>query len=181
MIIFSVSPLARACAALLGSLAIGCAAPAFAKDAAKAAAEDAYKTQRQACDSMSGNAKDVCVAEAKAERDKAKAQAEADAKGTPKARYHAQMTAAKADYKVAEEKCDEQSGNAKDVCEKEAKAARDKAEADAKAARDTRDARHDAAETRNEADYKVAKEKCDALSGDAKDACVDKAKARYHQ
>ena len=181
MIVFAVSPLARAAAAVLGSLAIGLAAPAFAKDSAHAAADDAYKSARQQCDSMSGNAKDVCVAEAKAERDKAKAQADADAKGTPKARYHAQMTAAKSDYKVAEEKCDAQSGNAKDVCEKEAKAARDKAEADAKATRDTRDARHDASETKNEADYNVAKEKCDAMSGNAKDACLDRAKARYHQ
>ena len=32
-----------------------------------------------------------------------------------------------------------------------------------------------------EADYKVAREKCDAMSGDAKRACVAQAKAQYKQ
>ena len=30
-------------------------------------------------------------------------------------------------------------------------------------------------------EYKVAKEKCDALSGDAKEACIRDAKLKYHQ
>jgi hypothetical protein len=38
-----------------------------------------------------------------------------------------------------------------------------------------------ARDERLDAEYKVAKEKCDALSGDAKDACVSNAKVKYHQ
>jgi hypothetical protein len=30
-----------------------------------------------------------------------------------------------------------------------------------------------------EAEYKVAKEKCDAMSGDAKSACISEAKSHY--
>ena len=32
---------------------------------------------------------------------------------------------------------------------------------------------------KSDADYAVAKEKCDALSGDAKDACLDRAKTAF--
>ena len=38
-----------------------------------------------------------------------------------------------------------------------------------------------AREDKMEAEYKVAQERCDSLSGDAKEACVKEAKARYHQ
>ena len=73
---------------------------------------------------------------------------------------------------------------------KEAKAAETKAKADAKADRKVADARKDAAErttearkdateTKRDADYRVAVERCDSLAGDAKDACVRDAKARF--
>jgi hypothetical protein len=39
----------------------------------------------------------------------------------------------------------------------------------------------DARDTKLESQYKVAKERCDSLSGDAKDACIKQAKARYGQ
>ena len=42
-------------------------------------------------------------------------------------------------------------------------------------------AQREAREDRADANYKVAKEKCDALSGDAKDACVERAKADRDQ
>jgi hypothetical protein len=45
------------------------------------------------------------------------------------------MAKAEADYDVAKEKCDDQSGNAKDVCKKDAKAAFTSAKADAKSTR----------------------------------------------
>ena len=67
---------------------------------------------------------------------------------------------------------------------------RSKATADAKVDRvaaDTRntsvaktaEARRDATEDKRDADYKVAAEKCDALSGAAKDTCMQNAKMRY--
>ena len=106
-------------------------------DKAKAQAEANYKTAKAQCDSMSGNAKDVCKEEAKATMKKTEAQAEADYKGTPKAMYDAKVDMAQADYNVAKERCDDQSGKAKDACVKEAKATLAKAKADAKAERDS--------------------------------------------
>jgi hypothetical protein len=56
-----------------------------------------------------------------------------------------------------------------------------KATAQAKALLKSRTAVADARQDSTEAQYDVAKEKCDALSGDAKDACIKDAKLRYHQ
>jgi len=153
-------------------------------------ADTQYKTEKDACASRSGNAKDICLAEAKGKERVAKADAEAAYKNTPKEREDARVTRAEATYDVAKEKCDELSGNPKDVCVKEANAALVKAKADAKvdrvAAETRRDAETKQVEARNEAtkdkrdaDYKVAIEKCDALAGAAKDTCVSGAKAQY--
>ena len=128
---------------------------------------------------MSGNAKDICVAEAKAKQTRTEMMAEAAWKDTPKAHEHATHEIAEADYKVAKERCDDKAGNDKDVCVKEAKAVMVKANADAKATHKVADARVDASKDKREADYKVAAEKCDAMAGDAKSACVAQAKAKY--
>ena len=146
-----------------------------AKDKAKAE----YMVADGKCGSLSGNAKDICQAEAKANRKKDDATAEADFKNTPKARRDAALAAADADYDVAKEKCDDRKGNDKDVCVKEAKAAQIKARADAKAMEKSTSAHNDATEDKRDANYKVAMEKCDGLSGDAKDGCQKSAKARY--
>ena len=153
-------------------------------------ADAQYKTDQAACTSLSGNAKDICAAEAKAKDRIAKADAEAGFKNTPKAREDARVARAQAGYDVAVEKCDDLAGNAKDVCVKEAKAELVKGKANAKVDRVAADTRQDAAvkqtEARKEAsadkrdaDYKVAIEKCDALAGPAKDACVGNAKAQF--
>lgn len=108
-------------------------------------------------------------------------QASRDAKRAADAQYDATVDKAKADYKVAKERCDSLSGNEKDVCQKEAKARYTKAKADAKAAKKTTNVVASASEDKREANYKVAKERCDALSGNAKDVCLQEAKARYGQ
>ena len=142
------------------------------------------------CSSLSGNAKDVCQAEAKGKEKVAKAQLEADYKNTDKARNEARVARADADYDVAKEKCDDLSGNQKDVCVKQAKAAHEKAKADAKVAKVDQktsansaekraDARKEAREDTRDAQYKVAVEKCDAMSGAAKDQCVKDAKMHF--
>ena len=141
--------------------------------------EDQYKADRDACKSMSGNQKDVCIETAKGKEKVAKADNEVAYKDTEKARYDAKIARAEADYAVAKEKCDDRSGNDKDVCVKEAKAAETKAKADAKVGHVAADSRKDAAEDKRTADYKVAVEKCDSMSGDAKSQCVKDAKARY--
>ena len=146
---------------------------------AKASAKATYETAKTQCDAMKDNAKDICIAEAKAARTRSEVEAEATYKGTPKARQHAVDEIAEADYKVAKERCDDKTGNDKDVCVKVAKAAMVKAKADAKSSRVSTDAKVDASKDKREADYKVAAEKCDAMSGDAKSACVKQAKAKY--
>ncbi|MEO8526382.1 MAG: hypothetical protein ABI460_16780 [Caldimonas sp.] len=150
-----------------------------AYDQAKSSARATYDADKKACDSMGGNAKDICVAEAKAKRTRTEVEAEAAWQDTPKAREHAVHEIAEADYQVAKERCDDKGGNAKDVCVKEAKAAMTTTVADAKAKKVGTEARMDANKDKRDADYKVAAEKCDALAGDAKSACVADAKARF--
>ena len=161
-----------------------------ARDQAIRSAGDRYKADQDACKSLSGNAKDVCVEEAKGKEKIAKAEAEAAYENTPKARENARLAHAQAEYDVATEKCDDLAGNRKDVCRKVAEANYTKAKADAKvdrvaadasddAMKKTADAKRDAAEDKRDADYKVAHEKCDSLAGSAKDACVRDARAKY--
>jgi len=149
-----------------------------------------YKSDKSSCESLSGNANDVCMAEATGKEKVAKADLEARNKNTNEARYEALVTKAEADYSVATEKCDDQAGNLKDVCLKEAKAAEVAAKADAKsqmktseadkkADEESAEAHHDAATDKRDADYAVAKEKCDALAGGAKDSCMNEAKMYY--
>ncbi len=91
-------------------------------DQAKTSAHATYDTDKKACDGMSGNAKDICVAEAKAKRVKTEENAEAAYENTPKAREHAIHEAAEADYKVATEKCGALAGDPKSACMADAKA-----------------------------------------------------------
>lgn len=171
---------------LVGS-ALGCAGTAMAasseaKAAYKAADEKAaadYKAARAQCDSITGNPKDVCIAEAKAARVAQEQNAEAQYKGTVSARTSARKKIADANYDVDKTRCAAQNGNAKDVCIKEAKAKMVAAQADATADKKVTEARADARDDKTDADYKVAIEKCDALAGAGKDACVTSAKAQY--
>ena len=161
-----------------------------AYNAQKDRIESTFKADKEACSKMTGNAKDVCVEEAKAKEKIAKAENEAAYKDTEKAHYDAQVARAEANYAVAKEKCDDLKGNDKDVCVKQAKAAEVKAkedakvahkstQADQKAAEKKSDVRKDAAEDKRDAEYKVAIEKCDSMSGAAKDQCKRDAKARF--
>ena len=157
---------------------------------AKKDADAQYKVDKERCSSLSGNAKDICMAEAKGKDDIARAEAAAAYENTPKTRENARVAHAEATYKVSMEKCDDLAGNQKDVCVKEAKAALVRAKADAKVDRVAMDTRKDAAAKqadaskeanadKRDADYKVAIEKCDALAGPAKEACIGNAKARF--
>ena len=162
-----------------GALAV--AGDKGARDQARAGAKASYEAENKLCDGKPGNAKDVCVAQAKANRVRTEATAEAAYKGTGQARFAVAKDIADADYKLAKKKCDDQTGLVKGVCEKEARAEMVKAKADAKATRKIDKAESDAAREKRAADYKVASEKCDALSGDAKSACLVKAKTTYGQ
>jgi hypothetical protein len=148
-------------------------------DSNKKQISDTYKTDKKACDSQSGNAKDVCKKEAEAKEKNAKADLEFNYSGKQTDQEKATKVHAETAYDVAKEKCDDQKGNDKDVCVKTAKADKDKALADLKAGQKTAKAENAATKEKNDADYAVAKEKCDSLAGDAKSKCQSDAKAQY--
>lgn len=138
-----------------------------------------YKADKAACAAQSGNARDICLEEAKGKEKVALAELQHSYSGKAEDQIKLRKARAEADYAVAKEKCDDLSGNAKDVCVKEAKAVEAKALANAKMNQQIGEARTDAADTKRDADYKVAVEKCDALSGDAKTSCMMAAKAHF--
>ena len=84
-------------------------------------AETAYAVAKERCDDQAGNAKDVCVKEAKAVETKALADAKMG-KQIGEAKKDAAADKLDADYKVAIEKCDALSGDAKSGCVASAKA-----------------------------------------------------------
>jgi len=130
------SKLSSICIAL-GTLALGACAHNANKaeyDAALSRADRDYHEAIAKCDGYSGNAQDICEAEAKAQRAKSEADAKAAYKGTSKAHYDQRVAAAEADYKVARQRCDDLAGDNKDVCIKDAEAALARAKADAKTA-----------------------------------------------
>lgn len=147
--------------------------------AAKTRISADYKTDKAACASLSANAKDICVAEAKAKEKVARAELEFSYTAKPADQNKILVAKAESTYAVAKEKCDDKKGNDKDVCVKEAKAVEVKALADAKMGKQIGAAKTDAAQDKRDADYKVAAEKCDAMTGDAKASCITAAKAKY--
>jgi len=181
-----------AVAAALGCSGMGYALSKEERKTEQQRIESNFKAAKQRCNNLSGNAKDICVAEAKGAQKVAKADLEARDQGTPKAQENARIARAEAEYAVAKEKCDDMAGNVKDVCQKDAKAALTRAKGDAKVGRTAAeadkqsrekvaDARKDAAQDTRQAEYKAARERCDSLAGDAKDRCISDAKARFGQ
>ena len=86
-----------------------------------ARAKSAYAVAKERCDDLAGNAKDVCLKEAKAVEIKALADAKLG-KDIGEARQDAASQKLDADYKVAIEKCDALAGDAKNNCVADAKA-----------------------------------------------------------
>jgi hypothetical protein len=84
-------------------------------------ADAGYEVAKEKCDDLAGNAKDVCVKEAKAVQTKALADAKLGKK-IGDAEAAASEDKRKADYKVATEKCESLSGDAKSSCMASAKA-----------------------------------------------------------
>ena len=99
------------------------------KNAEEDKIEAQYKADKARCDAMTGNAKDVCVKEAKGKETIGKA--ELNAKADPSERNQRKVQEAKAEaaYDVAKERCDDLKGNEKDACQKDAKAQHEKAKA----------------------------------------------------
>jgi hypothetical protein len=95
---------------------------------------------------MEGNAKDICMAEAKGKQKVAKAELDAqDAKDQAKAQRKVQEAKADAAYEVAKERCDDQKGEAKDACVKQARVERDRAKGKAEKTAEARQEKQRAA------------------------------------
>lgn len=175
------------------SFSMGANAEAMTKDQYKSHATNInaeYKIAKTKCDAFSGNARDICSAEAKGNKSVAKANLEDSYHPTVETHYDARVAKAEASYSVSMEKCDDKAGNDEDVCVKEAKAAKSHELADAKAQMKTSKVdttayekeviiNKDATADKRDADYAVAKEKCDVLAGGAKDVCISEAKVRF--
>ncbi len=112
------------------------------REATDTKAEAVYDLAKQKCQDLAGNAKDVCIKEAKSAETATKAdaklqlktsEANVDAKKTKTeatgkaaekvsdARNDAAADKSDAQYKVEKEKCDALAGDAKDNCQKQAK------------------------------------------------------------
>ncbi len=183
-------------AVLTLALGTGVVAENLSKDDYKAARDridTTYRADKRRCDSMSGNAKDICNAEAVGREKLAKAELEARHNPTNEMRYEALVVKAETDYEVAKEKCDNHSGNLKEVCLKEAEAARTSAKADAKAeleisaaysddedaTSESKEAYRQAADEKNEAEFELAAQKCEDFEGAARKLCLDNAKTQH--
>lgn len=148
-----------------------------------------YKAARQQCDGMKGNAKDVCMAQAKGKNEVVKAQLEAQRDPGPKRDSHVQKKQAEADYNVARQKCDDLRHVARDACRNDAKATYEHAKDQAKVApaaegkgvrsdqsqRDGRQARNASTDT----EYAAARERCGTLSPQARDNCMNEVRKRF--
>jgi len=141
----------------------------------------AYKNARARCDAITGNPKDVCVAQAKAERVQAEEAARARYEDTLKAYTRAHVRIAAANYERDQARCAGMTGNERDVCKAQAKATMVAAEADARANQKMIEARNEARDEKLGAAYRVEMEKCDAYAGAAKDQCVSAARTAFNR
>lgn len=88
-------------------------------------AEAVHDVAREKCDDLAGNAKDVCVKDAKAALTRAKAEAGADRKASTTSQASREKVAnvtRAADYDAAVERCDSYAGETKTRCVVETKA-----------------------------------------------------------
>lgn len=138
-----------------------------------------YKNARSACDAITGNPKDVCVADAKAARVRTEEEANAYYLNTLKAFTQSRMRIAAASFERDKARCKALTGNDKDVCISQAKVTLISVQADARADSKTIEAGADARADKQTAAYKVAIEKCDAFAGAVKDNCVSTAKIQF--
>jgi hypothetical protein len=182
-----------------GGLAAGISQDEYSAGKDWIAAE--YKVANAACAPLAGNAFDICVAEAKGKEKVATAGLDDSYELTRESLYQVRIAEARADYAVANEKCDALAGNTKDVCVMQAKAVQAGAEADAKVQLKSSAARARANEksvearleanhkianaikdgiaTQRAADLKLANAKCEGLSGSAKEVCAKDAEVRF--
>jgi hypothetical protein len=111
-------------AAMLFACASAAATPqerAAYRAALKKAAAD-YNAAVAICRTVSGDARTICIVEAKADLRRAEAEAQARYRDTPRARLDASIAEANADYAVARAKCGTKSGPDRRACIRTARA-----------------------------------------------------------
>lgn len=124
--------IAGAVAALFGAGASAAGISDDSYQAQKKSIESQYEADQKNCDTMSGNPKDVCIAQIKGKEKVAKARLEAEKNPSPKTQQDYAYAKAEADYDVAKARCGVQQGDAMDNCEKAAKDAYEAAESKVK-------------------------------------------------
>jgi len=140
-----------------------------------------YNAAEHSRASASGNAKDMCMANAKGNEKVSMAELEASHTGKEKDKRDCMFAKAYATCDVAKQKCDDRTGNDKDAGMKEAKASLTNAAAAVKLGKTVQNAALGPADERAKPNYKVAIEKCDSLAGDAEAASVSAAKTHFKQ
>lgn len=128
--------------ATAASASFAATTPVNDKVAYKAATKQAeidYKSAKAACDAQSGNAKDVCIEQAKVTRASNEATAAMQYKNDKKSVQKAQVEVADANYNLAKAKCAPLTGSEKDNCLSGAKSMHVAAVNDAKAGKQMAD------------------------------------------
>ena len=150
--------------------------PATYKNVTQKAAAD-YKLATNACKDMSGNAKTVCMEEAKAARAHTEADAVAQYNNTTAGRAKARSAVADADFAVAKAKCADATGAEKESCMANAEAVHTAAVADVKADRATAGATPvttspNTTTASRDATKAAAVDKCAQIAGSTKTGCL---------
>ncbi|HTH94901.1 MAG TPA: hypothetical protein VL550_06695 [Rhodocyclaceae bacterium] len=140
-----------------------------------------YVSAKEGCNSLAGNARDVCIVRAKGNNKVAQAELEAAYKPSANNQTRVKIARTESEHATAIERCNSLAAEAKDVCVKEADTAAAAAKADIKAqVKATSEADKVAAEDKQrDARYAAARDKCNTFAGDVKDRCTDKAKSMH--
>ena len=152
-------------------------------------AQAAYRNAWDSCKKLQSSARDRCKVEAKGQYQVAKAELEVKYKPTPARDDRVQVARAKAAYRLANAKCGDLGGNARDVCRMDAKASLVAAQNAIQVSRAAVDkgvnsrkansARSEALEENTDAQFAAARERCGALAGDARSSCLGEAKRKF--
>jgi hyperosmotically inducible periplasmic protein len=150
--------------------------PATYRNMTQKAAAD-FKTAAAKCNAMSGNDKDVCLAEAQAARARSEADAFAKYNSSDEGKAKSRARVADADYALAKAKCGAMSGADKDNCLNNAKSVHTAALADTRQGRDGVSATGSSGSgtvVAGTSDAKAdrATQKCEQLSGDSRTGCL---------
>ena len=138
-----------------------------------------FKADRSVCARLVGNAREVCLEEAKARKKRTQAELEFGSSGIPAVEYRVSQAIAEADYAVARQRCMAQAGNARHVCIQQAKAIETHAMVDARSTRKIIEIRQVVKQKKGDALYAVAAKKCDALAAEGRRLCIAAARVQF--